>query len=109
MVGSKASPLVSAAISNTTGNTTQVKNPAKFDWRDYNVVASIKDQGTCGNCWAFSTVAFFQSELVRRGQAKNTIDLSEQFLLQCDSYSNGCNGGNLYSAMDLSLYNGLPF
>lgn len=29
-------------------------------------------------------------------------------MLQCDSKSFGCNGGNLYSAMDLVLARGLP-
>jgi len=34
-------------------------NPTSFDWRDYNAVTSIKDQQTCGACWAFSTCGFF--------------------------------------------------
>lgn len=34
--------------------------------------------------------------------------MAEQFLLQCDSKSFACNGGNLYSAMDLILSRGAP-
>ena len=102
----------SSVENNDTTNTTNSSNntrPKSFDWRDHDVITSVKNQQKCGVCWAFSTCAFFESELIRRGQAKSTIDLSEQYLFQCDSLSNGCKGGNLYSSMDLILYGGVPF
>lgn len=32
-----------------------------IDWRDHNCVNKIKNQGSCGSSWAFSTVAEVES------------------------------------------------
>ena len=51
---------------------------------------SVKNQGSCGSCWAFSTAGMFESVLLKQGI--NT-DLSEQWLVSCNNDGWGCSGG----------------
>ncbi|MDK2909272.1 MAG: bleomycin hydrolase [Bacteroidales bacterium] len=44
---------------------------------------SVKDQYRSGTCWSFSTLSFFESELIRAG--KGEFDLSEMFCIR-DAY-----------------------
>lgn len=66
--------------------------PDSFDWRDTpNIVGSIKEQGSCGSCWAFSTITVQESRwAIVKG--KKYI-LSEQELIDCVTTCYGCNGG----------------
>lgn len=52
----------------------------------------VKDQGSRGSCWAFSTIGSVKgiNQIVTRG----LVSLSEQELVDCDTkYNQGCNGG----------------
>lgn len=71
-----------------------------MDWTTKNAVTSIKNQGSCGCCWAFAAVAYVESKLIIAGQyTTDNIDLSEQYMLQCTKYSN-CEGGYLEYALE---------
>ena len=61
------------------------------DWRDSNNVPPVKEQGSCGSCWSFATVATVESAYSIAGG--NMLDLSEQQLVDCDTENLGCNGG----------------
>lgn len=65
--------------------------PTAFDWRENGVTTPVRDQGSCGACWAFATVAPLEM-LIKRDCGK-TVDLSEQYLLSCNEFYWGCNGG----------------
>ena len=77
------------------------------DWRDHNLVNPVQNQGSCGSCWAFSTIVSIEG-----AHAKATGDLvklSEQNLVDCvkgqhdpsngQSCCNGCRGGLMNDAM----------
>lgn len=57
------------------------------DWS----VTPVKDQGSCGSCWAFGTMGAI--EHVHKINTGATVNLAEQQLVDCDTRSNGCSGG----------------
>jgi hypothetical protein len=65
--------------------------PASLDWRTEGIVTSVKDQMTCGSCWAFGTVGVMESALLKSGGP--STDLSEQFLVSCNKDGWSCAGG----------------
>ena len=71
---------------------------ADIDWTAKGMVSPIKNQGSCGSCWAFSAVGVLESWALSKGQ---TVNLSEQQLVDCSrKYGNeGCNGGFNYQGL----------
>jgi predicted secreted protein len=65
--------------------------PASFNWCDQNGCTPIKNQGGCGSCWAFATVGPLESNL--RIQQGLTTNLSEQYLVSCNTEGWDCSGG----------------
>jgi C1A family cysteine protease len=72
--------------------------PAEVDWTTKGVVAPVKNQGSCGSCWAFSAVGSLESAYaLKTGQL---VEFSEQELVSCDDNDYGCQGGLMDSAFD---------
>jgi cathepsin F len=81
------------AMANFEPTIVKVKNaaPDAWNWKDQGVVSDVKDQGSCGSCWAFSTMGNLEGlYALEKGVVKT---FSEQQLVDCDTLDSGCNGG----------------
>jgi len=68
-----------------------------IDWVAKGGVTPVKDQGACGSCWAFSTMAVV--EAVFKIGTGITLNLAEQQLVDCDTDDHGCAGGDVTRAL----------
>ena len=65
--------------------------PSSFNWCDLGACPPVRNQGGCGSCWAFGTVGPLESNILIHGG--DAPDLSEQYLVSCNSDGWGCGGG----------------
>ena len=70
---------------------------------------AIKDQGICGNCWAFSVVEQIESDCIRLLGINKFSSLSTEQVTDCDNLDNGCNGGWVGTAYSYVQSNGLQY
>lgn len=65
--------------------------PAALNWCTAIGCTAVRDQGNCGSCWAFATAGVLEQNIrIVDGIAK---DLSEQYLLSCNTDGWDCDGG----------------
>lgn len=81
----------------------------EWDWRNRhgrNWMTSVKNQESCGSCWAFATIGTLESYINLYYNQLLDYDLSEQELVSC-STTNGCRGGNAGNAFTYIANNGI--
>jgi bleomycin hydrolase len=60
---------------------------------------SVKNQGSSGTCWSYSTTSFLESEMIREG--KQPVDLSEVFTARCAYIEKGINYVRMHGSVSL--------
>lgn len=79
--------------------------PSSWDWRELHGVTPIKNQRSCGSCWAFSAVGALECNI--RIKDGITVDLSEQYLVSCNQLGYSCVEGGWW-AHDYHLHESVP-
>jgi inhibitor of cysteine peptidase len=100
--GPSATPMVK--LNSEPGSSAVAGLPSGYNWCDHGACTPIKDQGSCGSCWAFATTGVMESAIkIRTGVER---DLSEQYLVSCNGDGWSCGGGwvaNDYYWQDFNL------
>jgi len=87
--------------------------PDNFDsrekWPECKSIGEVRDQGSCGSCWAFGASEAITDRTCIHSGGQFTQDLSSEDLLSCCGYvcGNGCNGGFPQAAWEYWVQNGL--
>lgn len=78
--------------------------PEAWDWREHNGCTPIRNQRSCGSCWAFAAIGTFESAILIN--ETNSVDLSEQWLVSCTNAGNCIGGGWHTQAYEFLRCNG---
>jgi len=73
--------------------------PASVDNREKGLVTNVKNQKSCGSCWAFAAIGTLEGVWAKKKGKENLVRLSEQNLVDCDKGDGGCGGGGISSAL----------
>lgn len=82
--------------------------PDAFDWRTEGAVTPVKDQSSCGSCWAESAVGNIESlwYLANKGSMSAPVPLSTEQVIECDAHDDACYGGYPKGAFEYVVEHG---
>lgn len=77
-----------------------VDPPAQFDWREQGKVTPVANQGACGSCYAFASIANLESRVLVDGGSE--FDFSENNAKECNyweinGHNTACENGSNYT------------
>ena len=92
--------------------------PEEWDWTNINgisYVPPISEQGDCGSCYIMSVVEMLTARLQIQSNNEHKPQLSPQYVVSCNFYTEGCDGGyptlvnKFISEFDLVTESCFPF
>ncbi len=107
----KSSEPVDAPFEPMVGNATCSVSATAWSWKAQ--LPAPRSQGSCGSCWAFSTLAVFEAAENITNGFDPEYDLSEQHMVNCAQTSDGfdigtCSGGFTVMMYDYLQSKGAP-
>ena len=83
--------------------------PSSFSWLDEKPEClKVRDQASCGSCWAFSSVGPFSDNRCIDKKDSKRVQYSEQYMVSCDTGNMGCDGGYLMMDQKFLKKTGVP-
>jgi C1A family cysteine protease len=84
-------PLPSMHLMDALVNLSDISQPEALPSAYTGYYTSVKNQGSCGSCWAFAAIGALESYILKKDGIE--VNLSEQYMLSCNPWDWGCNGG----------------
>lgn len=81
---------------------------ARLQWPNCPTIQEVRDQGSCGSCWAFGAVEAMSDRICIASKGANNFHISAEDLVDCcASCGFGCNGGYPEAAWEYFVHTGL--
>ncbi|EFO64484.1 Cathepsin L-like protease [Giardia lamblia P15] len=105
-------------LTNPIKTATEDSLPQSVDLREYGLMTPVRNQGKCGSCWAFATVAAFEACILYDGMlyshgspfGKHTdlLHISEEFEILSSTSNSLCSSGNVVRLINDHLMGVIP-